>query len=88
MKLVMSRDGITYELGATCTFQICISGRLPPEMNSEADVVEQLAALLEQADFFKHMAVTLKTSTYQEKRRNYHDDEDETWEPLDDDVPF
>lgn len=87
MTISLARDGITYEVGVTCTFQICITGQLPPEMSCEEEVIEQLLALLEQTDFFKHTAVTLKTSTYQEKRRN-HNDADESVALFEDDVPF
>lgn len=88
MKIALARDGITYEVGITCTFQICITGSLPPEMSCEEEVIERLLALLEQTEFFKHTAATLKTSTYQEKRRNHNDADDETLALFEDDVPF
>lgn len=88
MKLVLVRDGITYELGATCTFEFCITGRLPPHLNVEADVLEQLLALLERAEFFKQMAMTLKTHHYQGKRSNCNETDDEITTFFEDDVPF
>lgn len=88
MKIALVRDGISYELGVTCTFQLCITGQVSQALNSEADIAEELLAKLDQTGFFKHTATTLKTSIYQEKRRNHHDADDESAALFDDDVPF
>ena len=88
MQLLLVRDGITYELGVTCTFQLCITGQVPPDMNSEVDLADELLAQLEQTGFFKHTSAMFNSLSHQEKRRKHHDSDEETMAFFDDDVPF
>ena len=88
MKLVLVRDGITYELGVTCTFQLCIIGQVPPELNIEPDMAEELLAQLEQTGFFKHTSAMFNSLSRQEERREHHDTDEDTMAFFDIDVPF
>lgn len=88
MKLVHVRDGITYELGVTCTFQLCITGQVSPAIHFEADMAEELLAQLEQTDFFKHTSAMFNSLSHCEERSIHHDSDEQTMAFFDDDVPF
>ena len=77
MNLVLVRDQITYQLSTTCTFEVCITGRLPPQPVNHHDA-------LEQEKFFEHAATILNHHTQSEQEI----DNDEDFATGDDEVPF
>ena len=85
MTLVLVRDRITYELSTTCTFELCITGRLPSQIMTEPDALEQLLDRLEQAQFFENTANILNQRTQSEQES---ENDDEAFATDDDEVPF